>query len=208
MKKNISEKKYILEEMKDSIKHRGPDAEGSFISENVLLGHRRLIVVDALGGIDVESDIAFTTGKDSGVIMDIQEGKNHLNGKEALAFVRERKAFIDGDNQRGKNHQALLTALIRKAFSPMIIFQMNSVIDGIVGNAETNMTEGQIKSLIRMQLEDLKGWSIESVAASGDDSGKQYCYSYSAAPLYVTVPDVVVVEEIKRKMMEIIEEAM
>ncbi|MDY3829282.1 MAG: asparagine synthase (glutamine-hydrolyzing) [Clostridium sp.] len=50
MKKNISEKRYILEEMKDSIKHRGPDAEGSFISENVLLGHRRLIVVDALGG--------------------------------------------------------------------------------------------------------------------------------------------------------------
>ena len=30
-------------------------------------------IVDALGGIDVESDVAFTTGKDSGVIMDIQE---------------------------------------------------------------------------------------------------------------------------------------
>ena len=165
-------------------------------------------IVDALGGIDVESEIAFTTGKDSGVIMEIQEGKNHLIGKEALAFVRERKAFIDGDNQRGKNQQALMTALIKKAFSPMIIFQMSNVIDGVVGNAETNMTEGQIKSLIKMQLEDLKGWDIESVAASGDDSGKQYCYSYSAAPLYVTVPDIVVVEEIKRKMMEIIEETL
>ena len=163
-------------------------------------------IVDALGGIDVESKIAFTTGKDSGVVMDIQEGVNHLNGKEALAFVRERKAFIDGDNQRGKNQQALMTALIRKAFSPMIIFQMSNVIDAIVGNAETNMTENQIKSLIRIQLEELKGWDIESVAASGDDSGKQYCYSYSAAPLYVTVPDVVVVDEIKRKMMEAIEE--
>ena len=162
-------------------------------------------IVDALGGIDVESEIAFTTGKDSGVIMDIQEGKNHLNGKEALAFVRERKAFIDGDNQRGKNQQALLTALIKEAFSPMIIFQMSNVIDGVVGNAETNMTESQIKALIRMQLQDLKGWNIESVAASGDDSGKQYCYSYSAAPLYVTVPDMTSVEAIKRKMMEVIE---
>ena len=165
-------------------------------------------IVDALGGIDVESEIAFTTGEDSGVVMDIHEGNNHLTGKEALAFVRERKAFIDGDNQRGKNQQALMTAMIRKAFSPMIVFQMSDVIDGVVGNAETNMTEGQIKSLIRKQLYDLKGWNIESVAASGDDSGKQYCYSYSAAPLYVTVPDTVVVDEIKRKMGEIIEETM
>lgn len=159
-------------------------------------------IVDAMGGIDVESEVAFTTSKAAGTVVDIQEGWNHLNGKQALAFVRERKAFVDGDHQRGKNQQVLMGALIKKAISPMILIQANDMIDGAVGNAETNMSETQMKSLIEMQLNDLNGWEIETVAASGDDSGKQYCYSYSGGPLYVCVPDEVQVESIRNKMQE------
>lgn len=159
-------------------------------------------IVDAMGGVNVESEVAFTTSKAAGTVVEIKEGKNHLNGKEALAFVRERKAFIDGDHQRGKNQQAMLTALIKKVVSPMILVQANDMIDGIVGNAETNMSEEQMKALIKMQLDGFKGWEIESVAATGDDSGKQYCYSYSGAPLYVCVPDAAVVESIQQKMDE------
>ena len=134
--------------------------------------------------------------------LDVKEGENHFNGKEALAFVRERKALASGDNQRGKNQQALLTGLIKKAMSPMILFRANGMINSVTGNAETNMSEAQIKSLIRMQLNDMKGWDIESVAATGDDSTKQYCYSYSGGPLYVTVPDWGSVDEIKGKIRE------
>ena len=159
-------------------------------------------IVDAMGGVNVESDLAFTTGKESGAIVEIQEGTNHLNGQEALAFVRERKAFVDGDNQRGKNQQALLTALIKEVISPMIVLEANEIINCITGNAETNMSEAQIKSLLYMQLDDMKGWEIESVAATGDDSGKQYCYSYSGNPLYVTVPDAACVEMIIGKIDE------
>lgn len=159
-------------------------------------------IIDAMGGIDVKSEVAFTTGKESGTVVEINEGMNHLNGKEALAFVRERKAFLDGDHQRGKNQQALMTALIKKAISPMILLQASEMIDSVVGNAETNMSEQQMKSLIRMQLNDLEGWETESVAATGDDSGKQYCYSYSGAPLYVCIPDAGCVEEISQKMDE------
>ena len=53
-----------------------------------------------------------------------------------------------------------------------------------------------------MQLDDMKGWKITSVAATGDSSGKQYCYSYSGGPLYVCVPDDACVAEISRKMAE------
>lgn len=157
-------------------------------------------IVDVMGGVNVESGLAFTTGKESGAIVDVQEGRNHFSGKEALAFVRERHALADGDNQRGKNQQALLTGLIKKAMSPMILFRANGMINSVTGNAETNMSEAQIKSLIRMQLEDMKGWEIESVAASGDDSGKQYCYSYDGGPLYVTMPDWNSVNEIIGKI--------
>lgn len=159
-------------------------------------------IVNVMGGVDVESELTFTTGEDAGAIVEVQEGKNHFDGKEALAFVRERQAFADGDNQRGKNQQALLSGLIKKAMSPMILFRANGMINSVVGNAETNMSEAQIKSLIRMQLDDMKGWKIESVAASGDDSGQQYCYSYNDGPLYVTVPDWEVVGEITAKIQE------
>ena len=163
-------------------------------------------IVDVMGGVDVESELAFTTGEEAGAIVEVKDGKNHFTGKEALAFVRERKALAVGDNQRGKNQQALLTGLIKQAISPMIIFQANDMINSVTGNAETNMSEAQIKSLIRMQIGDMKGWEIESMAATGDDSGKKNCYSYSGGPLYVTVPDMSSVEAIKARMQEIMEE--
>lgn len=65
-------------------------------------------IVDTLGGIDVYSEFAFTTSKDSEYTMDVQEGYNHFNGKEALAFCRERHNLPDGDNQRGKISRRLL----------------------------------------------------------------------------------------------------
>ncbi|MGN0143363.1 MAG: asparagine synthase (glutamine-hydrolyzing) [Clostridium sp.] len=48
---DITNDKYILDKMVKTLIKRGPDAEGEYISENVLLGHRRLIVVDPEGGI-------------------------------------------------------------------------------------------------------------------------------------------------------------
>lgn len=161
-------------------------------------------IVNVLGGIDVDSEVEFTTSEAAGEVVDVKKGENHFNGKQALAFVRERKAFPTGDNQRGKNQQALLTALIKKTMSPAIVIHANEMINSVSGNADTNLSEDQIKALIRMQIRSMEGWEIESVAAEGDDSGKQYCYSYSAAPLYVTVPYEDSVEEIKEKMNQVL----
>lgn len=159
-------------------------------------------IVDVMGGIEVESELAFTTSKAAGEVVEVKEGMNHFNGKQALAFVRERKALASGDNQRGKNQQILLSALIKKACSPMILFHANKMIGSVAGNADTNLSEAQIKSLVRMQIERMEGWEIESVAAEGDDSGKKYCYSYKGGPLYVSIPDEDSVETIQKKIKE------
>lgn len=50
-KKDISKDKDILEKMVNTLVKRGPDSFGYYYSNNVLLGHRRLIVVDPKGGI-------------------------------------------------------------------------------------------------------------------------------------------------------------
>lgn len=50
-KQDIVQDKEILEKMIKTLERRGPDAKGYYISSNVLLGHRRLIVVDPKGGV-------------------------------------------------------------------------------------------------------------------------------------------------------------
>ena len=77
-------------------------------------------MVDALGGIDAISEQAFTTSDDSGLVMDVIQGENHFNGEQALAFARERQNVDGGDFQRGRNQQAVITAMIKKAISPAI----------------------------------------------------------------------------------------
>lgn len=153
-------------------------------------------MVDALGGIDVESEYAFTTSEDSGLVMDVVQGTNHFNGEQALAFSRERQNVPGGDNQRGKDQQAVITAMIKKMVSPAILTGANGIISSVSGNVETNMSEEQIQNLIRRQLADGASWSIKSMAAEGTGDN-QYCYSYAGTPLYVMQPDQASVDSIK-----------
>ncbi len=43
---NIDNSDKVLGKMMDRIKHRGPDAEGKYIDEDIALGHRRLSIID------------------------------------------------------------------------------------------------------------------------------------------------------------------
>ena len=94
-------------------------------------------IVDTLGGVDVYSELAFQTGTESGCIVDVQEGWNHLNGEQALAFSRERHALADGDNQRGKNQQAVLTAMLRKCLSPTMLLKAGTIMNQVSSEVET-----------------------------------------------------------------------
>lgn len=66
-------------------------------------------MTDALGGVQVNVPVAFNTKHFS-----FAAGKQELSGEQALAFVRERKAFSDGDYQRVKNQQVFLTGLMSR----------------------------------------------------------------------------------------------
>jgi len=162
-------------------------------------------LVDLLGGVTVNSEVAFTTSKAAGEVVDIQEGSNHLNGAQALAFARERKAFKEGDNQRGKNQQALLVGILKSAISPMTIVRSNSIIESMTKYVDTNLSKSQLKAMIRQQLDIFNRWDSESVAATGSDDNR-YCYSYSGGPLYVCIPSESSVAEIKAKMQECMQE--
>jgi LCP family protein required for cell wall assembly len=70
-------------------------------------------MTDALGGVEVNVPVAFSTKQFA-----FPAGKQELSGEQALAFVRERKSFSDGDYQRVKNQQAFLKALMSRFLTP------------------------------------------------------------------------------------------
>lgn len=145
-------------------------------------------IVDALGGLDVESDQEFTTSRNSEHVMDVQLGMNHFNGEEALAFCRERENLPDGDNDRGRHQQAVITAIIKKMMSPAMLRAAPDIIDSVSDGIDTNFTSEQIQALIKTQLRTGAKWNIYSVSAEGFGD-KQMCYSSGSELLYVTIPD-------------------
>ena len=145
-------------------------------------------IVDILGGVDVYSEYEFTTGDESGCIVDVHEGMNHFNGEQALAFSRERHNLDDGDNQRGRNQQAVITGLLKKVISPTMLIRAGSLMDQVSKDVEMNVTRDQLNGLIRNQLSTNAKWYIQSVDLTGT-GGKDYCYSASDQLLYVSYVD-------------------
>ncbi len=151
-------------------------------------------IVDALGGIDVMSPCEFTA-RDIGVFDNgdqrdyhFDEGLNHLNGHEAMAFSRERDSFIDGDNQRGKNQMTVISAIVDKASSPEILAKYNNLLKAVEGCFTTNMPYDDISALVRMQLKSSADWNITSYAVWGYNDF-QPCAIAGYEELYVMQPD-------------------
>lgn len=157
-------------------------------------------IVDALGGVDVNSDYEFTTLHGN---YTIKKGMNHLDGDTALGFSRERYSFEDGDNQRGRNQEAVLTAILNKAMSPAILKNANKLIASVSDSVETNMTQDEMAKFINMQLSDGSGWTIESGAAIGTGDN-QACYSSGDQILYVMWPDEASVQTISGRMNQVL----
>ncbi len=143
-------------------------------------------IVDAIDGVDVWSDYDYDAYTDSKV--HISKGWNHLNGRQALAFCRERFTFPDGDNQRGKDQEAVLKAIIEKVMSPSLIVNASALIDSMKGSFQTDLPETKIAELISQQLSEGTDWLILRQAAESGPSGLEYTYS-SGGKLSVTWPN-------------------
>lgn len=144
-------------------------------------------VIDAIGGVDVYSDFAFKERAFKQYYF--TKGLNHLNGRQALAFARERKAFEDGDIQRVKNQQKVLTAIIDKVTSSTaMVTNFSEILNSVSSSFSTNLDAGSINRLVKMQLNDMREWKIDSQNLVGDDLNT-YTYSYPGVELYVMKPD-------------------
>lgn len=158
-----------------------------------------MTIVDALGGVDVYSDQAFTSVGSPGYYdpTTFVEGWNHLDGQAALAFARERHAFATGDVQRGINQMKVIDAMLNKIKSPTLLMSFSKLMDAASDCFVTSFSQDQISALVRMQLSDFAEWSIESYTATGTSAKSTKCYSAKGQSLYVMKPDTASVNEAK-----------
>lgn len=145
-------------------------------------------VVDVIGGIDIDSDKEFTSWTNGSV--HINKGINHMDGKMALAYARERKAYTTGDNHRGENQQQVITAILNKiSKSSTLLMKYNSIINSLDGSFQTDMNISFISSFVKYQLDRMPSWKIDSIAVTGFNS-RNYTYSMGKNYyLYVMEPD-------------------
>ncbi len=152
-------------------------------------------IIDALGGVEVDSPYEFTTLHGN---YKIKKGVNELNGDQALCFVRERYALPSGDFDRGKNQQRLLKAMLKKAMSPKIITNYSNILAAVEGSFETDMSSKEIKSLLNMQLNDMSDWTVYNVQVEGEGYKTSKTASMYGTEVYVMKPYQKQVKKIKK----------
>lgn len=159
--------------------------------------------INAIGGVDVYSEYEFNPVKMKS--WTVKKGVNHMNGEQALAFARERKAFLTGDNQRIKNQQAVMEALIKKATSGVtMLFKYNRILNSLGDYMEMNFSSSEIRGLAKYQIAKNIDWSIKKNTLTGHDSS-QTTYSTGSENVYVMTQDEDSINEAKTKIDEVMD---
>ena len=162
-------------------------------------------LVDAIGGINIYSDVnySFTCWTDRSC--KFNPGLNYVGGKCALAFARERHAYDTGDRHRGENQEQVIELVIDKATSSStIINNYSNILTALDGTFETNLTMDDITNLVKMQIDNMSPWHIESYNVDGTGTYLP-TYSYPNQNLYIMNPNMETVTEAINRLNVILE---
>lgn len=156
-------------------------------------------VVDAVGGVDVYNPVEFMgqcwdIATDSLVNIPIPAGNVHLNGQQALGFVRERYAFEEGDFARQQHQQEVIEQIVKRVMDTRDPNTYLKILDAAGANIRTNLSTDQMVQFVSYAMKKAKryydpgnpagvlniinsritGWS----AMKWDDSLAMYLYVY------------------------------
>ena len=105
-------------------------------------------LVDALGGISVyiPKDMKYTDNTQH-LYIDLKKGEQHLNGEEALQFLRFRYDTW-GDIGRIQRQQMLMRATIEQALNPATLVRMPQILSVIQDHIDTNLSVEELVALV------------------------------------------------------------
>ena len=126
--------------------------------------------VDAVGGVNLEvsqeeipiinnyiRSLNTLTGKDTEAELLTQPGQLLLTGKQALGYARNR--YIGSDFERTARQRRVLEQVFNKV-KKLGIFELNDLLNQILPQITTNLSEGEIFSLI-LSLPSYSGYDVE-----------------------------------------------
>ena len=176
-------------------------ALGIKINYNVRINFSSVInLVDALDGIDLdikkgeEVDIFYVNSQPG-----LSVGKHHVDGETALAFARERHAYLDGDNQRVRNQQKVFKAIFNRIVSPKMITNYGKFMDALAVAFDTNLSGDEISKFVKYELNNMPNWNIESYAIVAEPD-YQFCYQSQSYASVVAQNDVM--NEVAKKKIQ------
>jgi LCP family protein required for cell wall assembly len=125
-------------------------------------------VIDTLGGltIDVEKRMYYVDYA-GGLFVDLYPGIQHLNGRQALGYVRFRHDST-GDIGRILRQQKFMQALARKIIIKKDVLSAPKVIMSLLSNINTNMNVRQILGLTLSMRQSFDIGNLEMTSLPGD----------------------------------------
>lgn len=108
-------------------------------------------IVDAIGGVDIDVEKRMyyedPWDEDGGLVIDLQPGMQHMDGKTAITYVRYRDE--EGDIGRIERQQKFMRAVIEKVSSPGIITRLPAIISEVSSAVETDLSTLELLNLGR-----------------------------------------------------------
>jgi LCP family protein required for cell wall assembly len=143
-------------------------------------------LVNSVGGIDMYVPQTVTTEAGSNHrVVTFEKGMKHFDGKNAMLYVRIRKAYADGDFTRAARQQAFVQAIQKKLVKPGNIFKLPEIGRHFMSGVATDLTTNQILELAYLKwrssggskqvMKGSPGWyNQQSVVLPPSDGAKQY----------------------------------
>lgn len=185
----------------DASVHTLENLYGIDISNYIRLNFTSFLqLIDLVGGVDVENTQDFTAGGHHFPL-----GTVHLNAEQALVFVRERYSLADGDNDRGKNQEKVIAALIKKLSSPENLTNYQAILKGLEGSIQTDLSLETIMELVNTQLAGGNQFTVESQALTGTGQMGLPSYAMPGSQLYMMEINPDSLAQVKAAMQTVLE---
>lgn len=141
-------------------------------------------IVDAIGGIEYEipdNGIKYEVFYEEGGSEVFQPGKQRLNGKQALAFLRFRHGYKEGDIGRVHAQQNFLKSFVDQALTGANIGSLPGIVQTILTDVHTNIPWSDIVGMLG-QIPGLKGAKLQTDTIPGDGEYKDGVSYYMTDP--------------------------
>lgn len=137
-------------------------------------------LTDSVDGVELNNPRAFSVGD-----TDFAEGTISLDGEDALAFVRERKSFSDGDYSRAENQQLFMQAFAEEVLSRDTLTspsKINSLVDEttpyVALDDDFGATDmlGLGRSMSAVRSSDITSFTLPTAGIGTEGGGQSVVY--------------------------------